>query len=102
MSRLNLAVSGRPREAHILPAVSWNPFGGGRRRSVAEPPARSARTDYALLEEMPTMALVLDARMVVLRANRAARDFFEIAHESIPDSLIILTRELRVEAAIRH
>jgi len=40
--------------------------------------------------------------MVVLRANRAARDFFEIALESIPDSLIILTRELRVEAAIRH
>ena len=55
-----------------------------------------------LLEEMPAMALVLDARMVVIRANRAARDFFEIAQESIPDSLIILTRELRVEAAIRH
>jgi two-component system phosphate regulon sensor histidine kinase PhoR len=82
--------------------VSWNPFGGGRRRTVAEPPARTARIDYALLEEMPTMALVLDARMVVLRANRAARDFFEIALESIPDSLIILIRELRVEAAIRH
>jgi len=32
-----------------------------------------------LLEEMPAMALVLDARMVVIRANRAARDFFEIA-----------------------
>jgi two-component system, OmpR family, phosphate regulon sensor histidine kinase PhoR len=48
------------------------------------------------------MALVLDARMVVQRANRTARDFFEIAPESIPDSLIILTRELRLEAAIRH
>jgi two-component system phosphate regulon sensor histidine kinase PhoR len=48
------------------------------------------------------MAFVLDTRMVVLRANRAARDFFEIAPESIPDSLIILTRELRLEAAIRH
>jgi two-component system, OmpR family, phosphate regulon sensor histidine kinase PhoR len=48
------------------------------------------------------MALVLDARMVVRRANRTARDFFEIAPESIPDSLIILTRELRLEAAIRH
>jgi two-component system, OmpR family, phosphate regulon sensor histidine kinase PhoR len=48
------------------------------------------------------MALVLDARMVVMRANRTARDFFEIAPESIPDSLIILTRELRLEAAIRH
>jgi two-component system, OmpR family, phosphate regulon sensor histidine kinase PhoR len=48
------------------------------------------------------MALVLDARMIVQRANRTARDFFEIAPESIPDSLIILTRELRLEAAIRH
>jgi signal transduction histidine kinase len=55
-----------------------------------------------MLEEVPPMALVLDARMVVIRANRAARDFFEIAPESIPDSLIILTRELRLEAAIRH
>ena len=62
----------------------------------------SSRTAYELLEEVPLMALVLDARMVVQRANRAARDFFEIASESIPDSLIILTRELRVEAAIRH
>jgi two-component system, OmpR family, phosphate regulon sensor histidine kinase PhoR len=82
--------------------VSWNPWGGGRRRTAVQAPAKSARTDYALLEEVPEMALVLDARMVVLRANRAARDFFEIAPESIPDSLIILTRELRVEAAIRH
>ena len=48
------------------------------------------------------MALVLDPRMLVLKANRAARDFFEIAPEQLPDSLIILTRELRVEAAIRH
>ena len=48
------------------------------------------------------MALVLDSRMLVQRANRAARDFFEIAPEQIPDSLIILTRELRLEAAIRH
>ena len=48
------------------------------------------------------MALFLDDRMVVQRANRAARDFFEIAPESIPDSLIILTRELRLESAIRH
>jgi signal transduction histidine kinase len=82
--------------------VSWNPFAGGRRRAVAEPPAAAARTAYELLEEVPTMALVLDARMVVVRANRAARDFFEIAPESVPDSLIILTRELRVEAAVRH
>jgi two-component system, OmpR family, phosphate regulon sensor histidine kinase PhoR len=82
--------------------VSWNPFAGGRRRSVAAPPAASPRNAYELLEEVPLMALVLDARMVVQRANRTARDFFEIAPESIPDSLIILTRELRLEAAIRH
>jgi signal transduction histidine kinase len=55
-----------------------------------------------MLEEAPVMAFVLDHRMLVLRANRAARDFFEIASEQVPDSLIILTRELRVEAAIRH
>jgi signal transduction histidine kinase len=48
------------------------------------------------------MAMVLDPRMVVLQANRAARDFFEITAEQVPDSLIILTRELRVETAIRH
>jgi signal transduction histidine kinase len=82
--------------------VSWNPFGAGRRRTVAETPATSIRTGYELLDEVPLMVLVLDARMVVERANRAARDFFEIALESIPDSLIILTRELRLESAIRH
>jgi signal transduction histidine kinase len=82
--------------------VTWNPFASGRRREVAEPPVASSRTAYELLEEVPLMALVLDARMVVQRANRTARDFFEIAPESIPDSLIILTRELRLEAAIRH
>jgi two-component system phosphate regulon sensor histidine kinase PhoR len=82
--------------------VSWNPFAGSRRRTIATPPAAVLRTGYELLEEVPSMVLVLDARMVVLRANRAARDFFEIAPESIPDSLIILTRELRLEAAVRH
>ena len=48
------------------------------------------------------MTFVLDHRMLVLRANRSARDFFEIAAEQVPDSLIILTRELRLESAIRH
>jgi len=48
------------------------------------------------------MAFVLDPRLLVLQANRAARDFFDIAAEQVPDSLIILTRELRLEAAIRH
>ena len=47
------------------------------------------------------MALVLDPRMLVLVANRAARDFFELTLEQLPESLIILTRELRLEAAIR-
>ena len=47
------------------------------------------------------MAFVLDPRMLVLRANRAARDFFDVATAQVPDSLIILTRELRLEAAIR-
>ena len=47
------------------------------------------------------MAFALDSRMQVLMANRAARDFFEITPEQLPESLIILTRELRLEAAIR-
>lgn len=47
------------------------------------------------------MALVLGRRLLVLKANRAARDFFEISPEQLPDSLIILTRELRLEDAIR-
>lgn len=47
------------------------------------------------------MALVLGRRLLVLKANRVARDFFEISPEQLPDSLIILTRELRLEDAIR-
>ena len=47
------------------------------------------------------MGFVLDERMQVQHANRAAREFFEILPERLPESLIILTRELRIEAAIR-
>lgn len=48
------------------------------------------------------MAFALDPRMQALVANRAARDFFEIAPEQLPESLLILTREPRLEAAIRN
>lgn len=48
------------------------------------------------------MALVLDPRRLVVFANRLAREFFDIAPDRVPDSLIILTREVRLEAAIRH
>ena len=102
MGALNLARPTSTGGAHILPAVGWNPFRGGRRRAESTPVARAAAPPYRLLEEVPVMAFVLDPRMLVLKANRAARDFFEIAPEQLPDSLIILTRELRVEAAIRH
>src|SRR5579859_110617 len=98
MERLNL----QGNSAHILRAVSWNPFVRLRARPPVPPPQRPSRSAYEVLEEVPLMAFVLDQRMLVLRANRAARDFFEIAAEHVPDSLIILTRELRLEAAIRN
>ena len=97
-----MAVSNPRRLPHILRAVSWNPFAGGRRRPAAEPPVSSSRSVYDILDEAPVMAFVIDSRTQVRRANRAAREFFEIAPEQLPESLIILTRELRVEAAIRQ
>ncbi len=48
------------------------------------------------------MAFGLDSRLRVLFANRAAREFFDISVDRVPDSLIILTREPALEAAIRH
>ena len=81
--------------------MDWSRFALGRRRSDASAPAHIEALPYRLLEEAPLMALVLDQRMQVQFANRAAREFFELTPEQLPDSLIILTRELRVEAAIR-
>lgn len=102
MTGLSFAAEGVPEAAKYTPAMSWNPFRGARRPAVAPPPTSFARAGYELFEELQPMVLVLDRRMVVVRANRSARDFFEIAPESIPDSLIILTREVRLEEAIRH
>ena len=94
-------MAGLNMERPYTPAVAWNPFPLRRRREpVAQlpPPARSG---YSLLEEVPIMAFVLDSRMLVRMANRMARDFFDISFDQVPDSFIILTREVRVEAAVR-
>ena len=45
------------------------------------------------LENAPIMALLLDAEGHVLRANRAARDFFEIDVARLPASIVEVTLE---------
>jgi signal transduction histidine kinase len=47
-----------------------------------------------LLEHAPVMALLVDRRQQVLAANHAARSFFSIDAESLPASLIEVTREV--------
>ncbi len=49
-----------------------------------------------MLEYAPTMALVLDAERRVLRANAAARDFFDIDPSRLPASLVEVTLESRL------
>jgi two-component system phosphate regulon sensor histidine kinase PhoR len=49
-----------------------------------------------VLERAPTMALLLDADGRVLRANKAARDFFGIDTSRLPASLVEVTLESRL------
>jgi two-component system phosphate regulon sensor histidine kinase PhoR len=49
-----------------------------------------------VLEHAPTMALLLDAESRVLRANAAARDFFDIDPSRLPASLVEVTLESRL------
>ena len=49
-----------------------------------------------LLEQAPTIALILDEQMRVVAANRAARDFFEIEVAKLPASLVEVTLESRL------
>ena len=66
-----------------------------------------------ILEGAPIIALLLDADSRVLRANKAARDFFDIDVTRLPASLvevtlesrlleIVDTREVRAEANLVH
>jgi two-component system phosphate regulon sensor histidine kinase PhoR len=49
-----------------------------------------------VLEDAPPVALLLDATNSVLRANRAAREFFAIDAERLPASLVEVTLESRL------
>ncbi len=49
-----------------------------------------------MLETAPIMARLIDADTRVLRANKAARDFFEIDAERLPASLVEVTLESRL------
>ena len=59
-----------------------------------EPEGRDAFGET--LEAAPVMALSLDAESRVLRANKAARDFFDIDASRLPASLVEVTLESRL------
>jgi len=55
---------------------------------------------YELLEDAPIAVLVLDSGPLLLGANRAARELFAITVERLPMSLLMATREVRLEEAL--
>lgn len=66
-------------------------------------PASSGPGDAGLeaLTDAPVSVLLLDAELNVRWANLAAKSFFDFGDEQLPQSLIVLTRELRLEEAAR-
>ncbi len=89
--------------APILRGVIW-----GRRRGVptasesaqAQVP-EGAPADRDPLEDVPLAALAVSPSMQVLRANAQARALFKAEGAPLPASLVELTRESRLEEAIR-
>ncbi len=78
----------------MISRVIWN-----RRRTDGPPAPRQAAEDaFALaLENSPYPALLLDEHTsAVLRANRAAREFFDIDAARLPASLVEVTLESRL------
>ena len=68
-----------------------------RRGDDAGQPASQRRDPFGeVLEHAPTIALLLDADGRVLRANKAARDFFSIDTSRLPASLVEVTLESRL------
>lgn len=69
-----------------------------RRRGddVGQPEPRRRDPFGEVLEDAPTIALLLDADGRVLRANKAARDFFSIDTSRLPASLVEVTLESRL------
>lgn len=60
-------------------------------------PDQTPRDSFAeALEDAPVIALLLDSRATVLKANRAARDFFSIDSSRLPASLVEATLESRL------
>ena len=60
----------------------------------------AARGVYELLEDAPLAIFVLDSGPFLLGANRAARELFAINPEQLPMSLLMATREVRLEEAL--
>ena len=76
-----------------------------RERSVVDGISRDFDTVsgpgvYELLEDAPTAILVLDSGPLLLGANRAARELFAINPGRLPISLLMATREARLEEAL--
>ena len=79
----------------MIPAeVIWN----RRRADDVQPfPERAPQDSFAeMLEGAPIIALLLDERATVIRANKAARDFFAIESTRLPASLVEATLESRL------
>ena len=67
----------------------------------AESPTTSEAPFQDLIEEAPVMALLLDAERRVLAANQAARAFFSIPPQRLPQGFVEATREGRLLEALR-
>ncbi len=72
-----------------------------RRADDLRPPEPTPRDEFGdefgdVLEDAPAIALLLDANSNVLRANRAARDFFSFDASRLPASLVETTLESRL------
>jgi two-component system phosphate regulon sensor histidine kinase PhoR len=67
-----------------------------RGEETARPPAPPRDPFAETLENAPVMALLLDSDTRVTRANKAARDFFDIDPTRLPASLVEVTLESRL------
>jgi two-component system phosphate regulon sensor histidine kinase PhoR len=72
-----------------------------RLRDEGDPPPSPCGPFEDLLEESPSVALLLDRDRRVLAANQAARDFFRLDREQLPLGLLDATREGRLLEALR-